>query len=579
MGVNGFNSMLPVLLLALSSLWNFSAGAGETRPPEHVLRKKTIVLEVKRESGEPVADIVFVSPNSVKVLRSNKNGKAGMLLADHTLYEFTPVCPGLEFDPPSAQGSLSGSNEHFVFTARSKEEAAARALTYPLPLVVPNPAQNHPLNAAELNAMIQEAYRLQSYQSITYLYGSKYTVGAKIMTLDCSGFVCEALRGANIVLDQNYTDVSALITKTIPVWTGALSQNTGADWTGMVVCFQIPNDGPHCGIVINKNLDFIHCSATQNGIAIGNLLTKSPFASIWGAYITQIGQPVVGAAAAKAALASPASGSTFSGSSVTFAWNSGNGAQDYFLYVGSAAGANDIYGADQGLSLNRTVSGIPTDGRAIYVRLWTMLNGGWQFTDYTFFASRVVAGAKAALTSPANGSTFSGSSATFAWNAGNGAQDYFLYVGNTAGANDIYGADQGLSLSRTVSGIPTDGRTIFVRIWTMLNGGWQFTDYTFFASRVVAGTKAALTSPANGSTFGSSSVTFAWNAGSGAQDYFLYVGNAVGANDIYGADQGLGLNRTVSGIPTDGRAIYVRLWSMLNGAWQYTDYTFFARRP
>jgi hypothetical protein len=58
---------------------------------------------------------------------------------------------------------------------------------------------------------------------------------------------------------------------------------------------------------------------------------------------------------------------------------------------------------------------------------------------------------------------------------------YFLYLGNTAGGNDIYGQSQGTSRSVTVSGIPTDGRTIYVRLWSLLSTGWQYTDYTYRA--------------------------------------------------------------------------------------------------
>jgi len=88
--------------------------------------------------------------------------------------------------------------------------------------------------------------------------------------------------------------------------------------------------------------------------------------------------------------------------------------------------------------------------------------------------------------------------------------------------------------------------------------------------------KAQITNPVNGSTFTSSSAAFTWNTGSGVSDYFLYVGSSVGANDIYGADQGTALSRTVTGIPSDGRIIYVRLWSYLGGGWQYNDYTYTA---
>jgi len=89
--------------------------------------------------------------------------------------------------------------------------------------------------------------------------------------------------------------------------------------------------------------------------------------------------------------------------------------------------------------------------------------------------------AKASMSSPTPGSTFTSSSVTFSWSSGTGVSQYFLYLGNTVGANDIYGQSQGTNRSVTVSSIPADGRTIYVRLWSLLSTGWQFNDYTYRA--------------------------------------------------------------------------------------------------
>ena len=86
------------------------------------------------------------------------------------------------------------------------------------------------------------------------------------------------------------------------------------------------------------------------------------------------------------------------------------------------------------------------------------------------------------LTTPPPGSTLSGASATFGWTPGSGVSQYFLYVGTTVGGNDLYGLSEGINLSVTVSGLPTDGRTLYVRLWSMLGGVWQFNDYTYTAA-------------------------------------------------------------------------------------------------
>ena len=97
--------------------------------------------------------------------------------------------------------------------------------------------------------------------------------------------------------------------------------------------------------------------------------------------------PPLAAQPAKASIVSPQPGSTLPGSNVTFQWDSGSSAQEYFLYVGTSRGRNNLYAASLGLSRSANVSGLPTDGRTLHVRLWTLLPGGWQYTDYTYRAA------------------------------------------------------------------------------------------------------------------------------------------------------------------------------------------------
>jgi hypothetical protein len=180
------------------------------------------------------------------------------------------------------------------------------------------------------------------------------------------------------------------------------------------------------------------------------------------------------------------------------------------------------------------------------------------------------------LTSPAAGSTLGGSSATFAWKTGSGVSSYWLYVGSAPGSWDLYNSGQlaPTTLSRPVSGLPTDGRTLYVRLWWLADGGWSYADTPCRAAST--GGRAALVGPAPGSTLRGSSATFSWTAGSGVTAYWLYAGNAPGSADIYNSNQlsATTLSRAVSGLPTDGRTLYVRLWWFANGAWSYADYSY-----
>jgi hypothetical protein len=111
------------------------------------------------------------------------------------------------------------------------------------------------------------------------------------------------------------------------------------------------------------------------------------------------------------------------------------------------------------------------------VRLWTAINGkATLYNDYFYTESSIT---PAAMTSPANGSTLTGASTTFKWTTGaGGVTGYYLWIGTTAGAHDLLNAAvAGTSYTATV---PTTGATIYVRLWTAINGkATVYNDYTY----------------------------------------------------------------------------------------------------
>src|ERR1700757_1888425 len=102
-----------------------------------------------------------------------------------------------------------------------------------------------------------------------------------------------------------------------------------------------------------------------------------------GTFIGILGLIAACAAPAFGQITSPAPGSTLTGSTVTFQWTAATGVKAYILYVGSSQGSGDIYLQNRGQSTSATVTGIPTDGRTIYVRLSLVANSV-QSTDYTY---------------------------------------------------------------------------------------------------------------------------------------------------------------------------------------------------
>jgi hypothetical protein len=274
-------------------------------------------------------------------------------------------------------------------------------------------------------------------------------------------------------------------------------------------------------------------------------------------------------ASGPAALIAPTPGSLLPGPSVTFTWTTGS-ATEFDLCVGTTGVASqDIFTTGVVTTTSATVTGFPSAGKTVYVRLYSKVNGVWQSVDYTY----VMAG-PAALTSPTPGSTLTGSSANFTWNAAS-ASAFDLLVGTTGvGAQDLFTTGIVTTTSATVTDLPTTGQTVYVRLASRVNGVWQNVDYTYEAAG-----PAALTSPTPGSTLTGSSATFTWNAAS-ASSFDLMVGTTgVGAQDIFTTGIVTTTSANVTGLPTTSEPLYVRLGSKVNGTWQYVDYTYTIAGP
>jgi hypothetical protein len=267
-------------------------------------------------------------------------------------------------------------------------------------------------------------------------------------------------------------------------------------------------------------------------------------------------------------MTSPVSGATLAGASQTFSWNN-SGASLYQVWVGSTTGGTDIGFSPQTTATTASITGLPTNGSTIYVRLWSQIGATWSFNDYTYTTANQVV--SAIMTSPVNGSTLAGASQTFSWN-NSGASLYQVWVGTTTGAFDIGFSPQTAITTATITGIPTIGSTIHVRLYSLNGATWTFNDYTYTAS----GTPVAATmvSPANGSPLAGSIQTFTWT-NSGDSMYQVWVGSTVGASDLGFSPQTSGTTATIAGLPATG-TVYVRLWSLNGSTWSFNDYTYTA---
>jgi pimeloyl-ACP methyl ester carboxylesterase len=144
-------------------------------------------------------------------------------------------------------------------------------------------------------------------------------------------------------------------------------------------------------------------------------------------------------------------------------------------------GANASGGTTSGsgtASWNATVTLVSGVNTITVVAKDTLNNSTQKVVSVTYNPSTTIP----VITSPTPGSTLTSASVTFQWSSGMGVTNYFLFVGSSLGAFDIYNQEQGLNTSATVNGLPQNGSKLYVRFWWATTAaGWTFTDYTYTA--------------------------------------------------------------------------------------------------
>jgi hypothetical protein len=186
-----------------------------------------------------------------------------------------------------------------------------------------------------------------------------------------------------------------------------------------------------------------------------------------------------------ATLTSPTPGSTLTSSTATFGWTSGTGVTKYEFRLGTTGpGSSDVYNS-AGAATTALSTGavtVPTNGGTLFARLYSMIDGAWQHSDYTYIESGTPAAA--ILNSPTVGSTLTGSSVSFGWTSGTGVTKYEFRLGTTGpGSSDVYNAAGATTTALNTGAVtvPTNGGTLFARIYSLIDGAWQHNDYTYTA--------------------------------------------------------------------------------------------------
>jgi hypothetical protein len=271
-----------------------------------------------------------------------------------------------------------------------------------------------------------------------------------------------------------------------------------------------------------------------------------------------------------AALFEPAPGQStvLRTSNVGFEWTAGTGVTLYKFTLGdTGAGSSDLF-SYTGSATSVTVPTLSPNGEIVYARLYSQIDGAWQYNDYLYTES-----GPAVLETPfpSLATILGTSNVTFEWTNGTGVALYQFTLGTTGiGSSNLF-SYTGTATSVTVPTLPANGETVYATLYSEVSGTWLQIDDYYTESNA-----AVLTSPTPGlgTVLGTSDVGFQWTAGAAVTVYELDLGTlAPGARDLY-VYKGTGTSTIVPSLPAHGETVYARLYSYISNVWQFSDYVY-----
>jgi hypothetical protein len=181
--------------------------------------------------------------------------------------------------------------------------------------------------------------------------------------------------------------------------------------------------------------------------------------------------------ATAATLTTPTPSSTFTSPTITFDWTAVTGATKYELELGSTGvGSSNVFSSTT-TGTTITATNLPANGETIYARLITYFGTATVSADTTYTAVT-----QSALTTPTPGSAFTSTSVTFDWKTATSATGYLLHLGTTGvGSSNLDSSGQITGTTVTFTNLPTNGETIYARLFTYFGTASAYTDYTYTA--------------------------------------------------------------------------------------------------
>jgi hypothetical protein len=241
-------------------------------------------------------------------------------------------------------------------------------------------------------------------------------------------------------------------------------------------------------------------------------------------------------------------------------WTSVSGAEAYYLYVGTAAGTNDLVNTGAIQQTSTLVTTLPAN-QTVYARIYVLLAGVWSHgTDISFAAAAPPA---PSFTAPTNGAVNVSLAQPISWTTVANAQAYYLYVGTTVGSNDLVNSGEIQQASYAVPTLPSN-QVVYARIYSRVAGVWWHSPDISFS--MAAPPAPTFVSPAAGATSFDRKEQIGWTTVPGAQAYYLYIGTAVGLNDLINTGEIQQTARNASTLPVN-QVVYARIYSKVAGLW------------
>ena len=248
-----------------------------------------------------------------------------------------------------------------------------------------------------------------------------------------------------------------------------------------------------------------------------------------------------------------------------FSWQPVSEVTTYRLSIGSAPGKNDLFTTGETSAISVLLPKLPAN-HLLHARLETRILGRWHAQDASFTLAR-----PAVISTPGTDGAL-GEGRLCQWLPADNADTYFLYVGSTPGARDLYASGETKQTSCVLPILPTN-RRLFARLYTKIGDRWIWRE-----REIVAPVKAQLTLPDGASLAGQDPVEFTWSPVGGAEAYRIELGSAPGSADCFASGELIGASVLLpaQSLPRN-QTLHAKLETKILGSWYATESRFVLR--